>query len=174
MGALPRIEKRSNSVSLGGQTVSPRPPTSDQRVQTKAQALTTISRRITEESHQTSRAYAQQVQAVSDILSTHPDLVAEARENRRSRARLKSLERKRRVRPSNPLLMYPQPDWKDGGAGIEFFGMPRISSKCASKRLSSPIASSHPTSLHLPTPRLHSEPYRAAHACEWHLAPTKT
>ena len=131
--ALPKIEARRGSTTFVGATEEPfRPPTSEVRLKTRKAAVAAVSRRLVEEARQTAPAYKEQLSAVSEILATHPRLVAEAREDRQTRARMRRVGKKKGMRPDNPLLMYPQPDWNPSGAGAAancFYGMPAIAEK---------------------------------------------
>jgi len=139
MTVLPRIPTADVAggapapmVAIGGEIHEPRSSKGQPSEGTRAQVIRAISKRMLDEGRETAVTYKSQAAAASEILSTHPRLLDEARADRLHEARVRRMAAKARVRPGNPFENYPQPDWRDGGAGGLQFGLPPIRTKRAS------------------------------------------
>ena len=132
---LPRIDgssRRGRSTTIGGETDAPAPSrlgTAERPPATKQQLNVLVSQRLVEEARLNAANYSNQLAAISEELSHHPQLVAEQRQLQQRERRAKKLAVRRRMAPSNRLEYYPQPAFRDGGYSNAIFGLPPIAQK---------------------------------------------
>ena len=135
---LPALEKPttagrrpSKQLLLGGESNTPRVHEPSNRANyehtgaSRASIVANMSRRLFEESREMAALHSAEVREASQILSRHPQLVHEARADKRLKASARRLAQKNMVRPSNSFINHPHPTWRDAGYTNQVFGFPR-------------------------------------------------
>jgi Ca2+-binding EF-hand superfamily protein len=96
---------------------------------TKASVVEYMSKRMVKEARDRAAQYGAERSEIAYAMEMHAEQVERTRRERRRRQHEQREAKRRSMRPSNPYLNFPQADWRDGGAGVEYFGLPKLAER---------------------------------------------